>query len=110
MYRDFKADVCLASISGGTDIISCFVLGNPCLPVYEGELQCLGLGMAVEIRDANGHPVTGEKGELVCTRPFPSCPVYFWNDPDNEKFLDAYFATWPGIWAHGDYGETTERG
>lgn len=109
VYRDFKADVCLASISGGTDIISCFVLGNPCLPVYEGELQCLGLGMAVEIRDANGHPVTGEKGELVCTRPFPSCPVYFWNDPDNEKFLDAYFATWPGIWAHGDYGETTEH-
>ena len=110
VYRDIKSDVCLSSISGGTDIISCFVLGNPCLPVYEGELQCFGLGMAVAIWNENGKPVTEEKGELVCTQPFPSCPIYFWNDPDNEKFTKAYFATWPGIWAHGDYGEVTANG
>jgi len=110
VYREVKRDVCLSSISGGTDIISCFVLGNPCLPVYEGELQCLGLGMAVAIWNENGAPVTEEKGELVCTRPFPSCPVYFWNDPGDTKFTQAYFARWPGIWAHGDYGEITANG
>jgi acetoacetyl-CoA synthetase len=110
VYREIKTDVCLSSISGGTDIVSCFVLGNPCLPVYEGELQCLGLGMAVAIWNDQGRPVNQEKGELVCTRPFPSCPIYFWHDPDNEKFLKAYFATWPGIWAHGDYGEITGNG
>ncbi|MBT5577753.1 MAG: acetoacetate--CoA ligase [Porticoccaceae bacterium] len=107
VYRDIKADLCLSSISGGTDILSCFVLGNPCLPVYEGEIQCLGLGMAVEIWDQTAQPVEQQKGELVCTRPFPSAPIYFWNDPDNQKYLSAYFNTYKNIWAHGDYGEIT---
>ncbi|MEN8719360.1 MAG: acetoacetate--CoA ligase [Oceanococcaceae bacterium] len=107
VYRDIKADVCLASISGGTDIISCFVLGNPLLPVYRGEIACRGLGMAVAFWDDDGQPVPHGKGELVCTAPFPSCPVGFWNDPDGEKFHDAYFAQFPGVWAHGDYGELT---
>ncbi len=110
VYRDIKTDVCLSSISGGTDIVSCFALGNPCLPVYEGELQCLGLGMAVAIWNDKGESVIEEKGELVCTQPFPSCPIYFWNDPENEKFHDAYFDTYPNIWAHGDYGEITSNG
>ncbi|MEM6604784.1 MAG: acetoacetate--CoA ligase [Pseudomonadota bacterium] len=110
VYRDVKSDVCLSSISGGTDIVSCFALGNECLPVYEGELQCPGLGMAVEIWDESGKPVTGQKGELVCTRPFPSAPVGFWNDPDDKRYLKAYFATYPGVWAHGDYGEITGYG
>ena len=107
VYRDIKADLCLSSISGGTDILSCFVLGNPCLPVYEGEIQCLGLGMAVEIWDQTAQPVEQQKGELVCTRPFPCAPIYFWNDPDNQKYLSAYFNTYKNIWAHGDYGEIT---
>ncbi len=107
VYRDFKNDVCLSSISGGTDIISCFVLGNPILPVWRGEIQCRGLGMAVEFRDDNGQPVRQAKGELVCTVPFPSCPVGFWNDPDDVKLQQAYFQQYPGIWAHGDYGEIT---
>jgi acetoacetyl-CoA synthetase len=110
IYRDFKADVCLSSISGGTDILSCFVGGCPILPVYVGEIQAPGLGMAVEIWDEEGTPVRGSKGELVCTQPFPSCPVGFWNDPDGSKFRSAYFDSWPGIWAHGDYGEITEHG
>ncbi|RLA46549.1 MAG: acetoacetate--CoA ligase [Gammaproteobacteria bacterium] len=109
VYRDIKSDVCLSSISGGTDILSCFVLGNPCLPVYEGEIQCIGLGMAVEIWNDSGLPVVAEKGELVCIKPFPSCPISFWNDPDNKKFHQAYFDTYPDIWAHGDYGEITEN-
>jgi acetoacetyl-CoA synthetase len=109
VYRDIKADLCLASISGGTDILSCFVLGNPCLPVWEGEIQCRGLGMAVEIWNEQGQPVTEEKGELVCTKPVPNAPIYFWNDPDNKKYLSAYFDTYPGIWAQGDYGEITEH-
>ncbi|MGB0449353.1 MAG: acetoacetate--CoA ligase [Porticoccaceae bacterium] len=109
VYRDIKADLCLASISGGTDILSCFVLGNPCLPVWEGEIQCRGLGMAVEIWNQQGQLVTEEKGELVCTKPFPSTPIYFWNDPQNKKYLNAYFETYPGIWAQGDYGEITEH-
>lgn len=109
VYRDFKSDLCLSSISGGTDIISCFVLGNPVLPVWRGEIQCRGLGMAVEFWNDNGEPVQNEKGELVCTVPFPSCPVGFWNDPDNAKFEKAYFAQYPGIWAHGDYGELSEH-
>ena len=114
VYRDIKEDLCLSSISGGTDIISCFVLGNSCQPVWEGEIQCLGLGMAVEIRNEKGQPVRGEKGELVCTRPFPSAPIYFWNDPDGSKYYNAYFADYPneadsGVWAHGDYGEITEH-
>jgi len=105
VYRDIKTDVCLSSISGGTDIISCFVLGNPNLPVFRGELQCLGLGMAVAIYDENGQPVQNEKGELVCEKPFPSMPTGFWNDVDGSKFHKAYFASWDNIWAHGDYGE-----
>ena len=107
VYQEVKADLCLASISGGTDILSCFVLGNPCLPVWEGEIQCRGLGMAVEIWNEKGEPVTEEKGELVCTKPFPNAPIYFWNDPDNKKYLSAYFETYLGIWAQGDYGEIT---
>ncbi|MGD9982818.1 MAG: acetoacetate--CoA ligase [Porticoccaceae bacterium] len=110
VYRDFKDDLCLASISGGTDIVSCFVLGNPCLPVWEGEIQCRGLGMAVDIWNDAGAPVVGEKGELVCTQPFPSCPIGFWNDPDDRKFTGAYFSRWPGVWAQGDYGEITAHG
>ncbi len=110
IYRDFKHDLCLSSISGGTDILSCFVGGSPILPVYTGEIQCRGLGMAVEIWNEEGAAVTGEKGELVCTRPFPCTPVGFWNDPGDEKYRDAYFASWPDVWAHGDYGELTEHG
>ncbi len=110
VYQSFKADVCLSSISGGTDIVSCFALGNPVLPVYRGELQCKGLGMAVEVWNDAGKPVVGEKGELVCSKHFPSIPVGFWNDPDDEKFHAAYFETFPGVWAHGDYAEQTPRG
>jgi acetoacetyl-CoA synthetase len=110
VYRDIKADVCLSSISGGTDIISCFVLGSPVLPVYRGEIQCRGLGMKVEVYDEAGKPVSGKKGELVCTRPFPSMPIGFWNDPDGRKYHDAYFAKYPNVWCHGDYVELTRRG
>ena len=110
VYRDFKADVCLSSISGGTDIISCFALGNPVLPVVRGELQCIGLGMDVKIFDEQGKSVVNEKGELVCLNAFPSCPVGFWNDADGAKFHGAYFDRFDGIWAHGDYGEITDRG
>ena len=110
VYRDFKADVCLSSISGGTDILSCFVGGSPISPVYVGEIQAPGLGMAVEIWNEAGQSVIGEKGELVCTQPFPCCPIGFWNDPDHVKFLAAYFGRWPNIWAHGDYGEVTAHG
>jgi acetoacetyl-CoA synthetase len=109
IYRDIKADVQLSSISGGTDLISCFALGNPILPVYRGELQCRGLGMKVEIYDPQGRSVRGQKGELVCTAPFPSMPVGFWNDPHQEKYRRAYFERFPGIWAHGDYAELTEH-
>ncbi|MEE4278774.1 MAG: acetoacetate--CoA ligase [Halieaceae bacterium] len=109
VYRDFKADVCLSSISGGTDILSCFVGGVPTRPVYSGEIQGAGLAMDVQIWNELGRPVRGEKGELVCTRPFPSCPIGFWNDGDGRRFHDAYFAQWPGVWAHGDYGEVTAR-
>ncbi|MGL6159697.1 acetoacetate--CoA ligase [Microbulbifer sp.] len=110
VYRDIKADLCLSSISGGTDIISCFALGNPVLPVYAGELQCRGLGMAVEVWNEEGKAVIGEKGELVCTKSFPSMPTGFWNDPDGAKYRGAYFENWPGIWAHGDYAEITAHG
>jgi acetoacetyl-CoA synthetase len=110
VYRDIKSDVCLSSISGGTDIISCFALGNPTLPVYRGELQCKGLGMAVDIFDEDGHSITGEKGELVCTKAFPSMPVSFWNDEDGSKYRKAYFERFPGLWAHGDYGEQNTHG
>ena len=110
VYRDIKRDVCLSSISGGTDIVSCFALGNPVLPVWRGELQCKGLGMDVQVWSDEGRPVTGEKGELVCARHFPSMPVGFWNDAAGEKFHAAYFASFPGVWAHGDYAEITEHG
>ncbi len=111
VYREVKADVQLASISGGTDIISCFVLGSPLDPVYAGEIQKRGLGMKVEAWQSQGQPVIHEKAELVCTAPFPSMPVYFWQDPGNEKYLDAYFRDFPGVWRHGDYVEiNTARG
>ena len=110
IYRDMKRDLCLSSISGGTDIVSCFALGNPTLPVWRGELQCKGLGMDVQVWDEDGHPLSSGKGELVCARHFPSMPVGFWNDADGEKFRAAYFATFPGVWAHGDYAEETAHG
>jgi acetoacetyl-CoA synthetase len=107
VYREVKADILLASISGGTDIVSCFVLGNPVLPVYRGEIQCRGLGMAVDVFDEDGRPVRGEKGELVCTKPFPVMPVGFWNDPDGSKYRAAYFERFPNVWCHGDFSELT---
>jgi acetoacetyl-CoA synthetase len=110
VYRDIKEDIDLASISGGTDIISCFALGCPILPVYEGELQCRGLGMKVEAYNPQGKPVTGRQGELVCTATFPSQPIYFWNDPDNAKYKSAYFSVFPNVWHHGDFIEITEHG
>jgi acetoacetyl-CoA synthetase len=108
VYGHIKADLMLASISGGTDIISCFVLGNPLLPVRRGEIQCRGLGMAVEVFDEEGEPLRGQKGELVCTKPFPSMPLGFWNDEQCTKYRAAYFARFPEVWAHGDYAEITE--
>jgi len=110
VYDHLKDDVCLSSISGGTDIISCFVLGSPMLPVWRGEIQTRGLGMQVEVFDDNGHPVMGEKGELVCTAPFPSMPIGFWNDPDDQKYKDAYFSRFNGIWCHGDWVELKSDG
>ena len=111
VYRDIKADLQLSSISGGTDIVSCFVLGNPIGPVWRGEIQCAGLGMAVDVDDETGRPApVGEKGELVCTRPFPSMPVSFWNDPDGAKYRAAYFERFDGIWCHGDFAEKTAHG
>jgi acetoacetyl-CoA synthetase len=110
IYDNVKKDVCLSSISGGTDIVSCFVLGNPTGPVWRGEIQAKGLGMAVEVLDENGRPVKGEKGELVCTRPFPSMPIGFWNDPDGAKYRAAYFEKYPNVWRHGDWCEETEHG
>jgi acetoacetyl-CoA synthetase len=109
VYEHIKADVHLESISGGTDIVGCFALGNPTAPVWRGEIQCRGLGLAVEVFDDSGTPVRGEKGELVCTRPFPSMPVAFWNDPDGSRYHAAYFAHYPGVWRHGDYVELTEH-
>lgn len=110
VYRDVKADVQLTSISGGTDIVSCFAVGCPLLPVYEGEIQCRGLGMKVEIYDEEGKPVVGEKGELVCSAPFPSMPLGFWNDADGSKYHNAYFDRFDNVWCHGDYAELTPRG
>jgi len=109
VYEHVKKDVQLASISGGTDIVSCFALGAPTLPVYRGELQCRGLGLAVQIFNDEGRPVRGERGELVCTAPFPSMPVAFWNDPDGRKYRAAYFERFPGVWHHGDYATLTEH-
>ena len=110
VYRHIKDDLCLSSIAGGTDIVSCFMLGNPIGPVWRGEIQKRGLGMAVEVWDDEGRPVVGEKGELVCTKPFPSMPIAFWNDPDGARYRAAYFERYPGIWHHGDYVELTEHG
>lgn len=110
VYRDVKSDVQLASISGGADIISCFVIGNPWSPVYRGEIQGAGLGMAVEVWNAEGERVVGEQGELVCTQPFPSMPIYFWNDPQGKKYFDAYFGAYPRVWRHGDYATETANG
>jgi len=109
VYRSIKRDVCLSSISGGTDILSCFVLGNPILPVWRGEIQCRGLGMQVEVFNEAGKPVRGEKGDLVCTKPFPSMPVGFWNDPDGAKYRAAYFEKYRNVWCHGDYAELTSH-
>ena len=110
VFRDVKANVQLSSISGGTDILSCFALGCPILPVYRGELQCRGLGMDVHFVDRTGTLLVGEKGELVCRASFPSMPVGFWNDPDGSRYHQAYFATFANTWAHGDYGELTSHG
>jgi acetoacetyl-CoA synthetase len=107
VYRSIKADVQLASIAGGTDLISCFALGNPLLPVRRGELQCRGLGMKAEIFTADGRSVREQKGELVCTAPFPSMPVGFWSDADGRKYRAAYFERFPNVWHHGDYAELT---
>ncbi|MFH1639978.1 MAG: acetoacetate--CoA ligase [Chloroflexota bacterium] len=110
VYRNIKKDLCLSSISGGTDINGCFFLGNPTLPVYRGELQCKGLGMDVRVFDDAGRSVVGAQGELVCLTPYPSMPLYFWNDKDGQKYHDAYFSYYPGIWRHGDYLAITENG
>jgi acetoacetyl-CoA synthetase len=108
-YERIKRDLHLASISGGTDIISCFALGNPTAPVWRGELQTRGLGMAVQVFDTEGRPVREQEGELVCTRPFPSMPVSFWNDPGSAKYRSAYFSHYPGVWRHGDWARLTEH-
>lgn len=110
VYDAIKSDLQLASIAGGTDLNGCFALGNPMGPVYAGELQCRGLAMKVFAFDPSGNPVVGKEGELVCTAPFPSMPIYFWNDPDGKKYHRAYFDVYPGVWRHGDYIVLTERG
>ena len=110
VYRDIKTDVCLSSISGGTDLMASFADANPILPVYRGELQCRGLGMDVRVYDDDGAELHGEKGELVCVKPFPSMPVGFWNDADGSRYHAAYFARYPNVWCHGDWCEVTERG
>src|SRR5579872_3322800 len=110
VFASIKHDVCLSSLSGGTDIVSCFVLGDPTGPVWRSEIQARGLGMRVEVWDDDGKPLVGEKGELVCTAPFPCMPVSFWNDPDGQKYFNAYFGRFPNVWCHGDYVELTEHG
>jgi acetoacetyl-CoA synthetase len=110
VYDHIKSDVQLASISGGTDLNGCFALGNPMAPVYAGELQGRGLAMKVEAYDETGQPIVEQQGELVCTAPFPSMPIYFWDDPDGRKYHDAYFNVYPGVWRHGDFIEITESG
>ncbi len=109
VYQHIGQDLLLASISGGTDIMSCFALGCPILPVYRGQLQAAGLGMAIAIYNDDGQPVEQEKGELVCSKPFPSMPICFWDDADGRKYHDAYFDQFDNIWAHGDYGEITAQ-
>ncbi len=110
IYQEVKSDLQLASISGGTDLNGCFALGNPMAPVYAGELQCRGLAMKVEAFDDSGRSVVGQQGELVCTRPFPSMPIYFWDDPDGTKYHKAYFDVYPNVWRHGDFIEINARG
>ena len=110
VYSHIKRDVHLASISGGTDIMGCFVLGNPLQAVWKGEIQCAGLGLAVEVWNDAGKPVRGEKGELVCVKPFPSMPVRFWNDADGAKYHGAYFERFDNVWCHGDFAEWTANG
>ncbi len=110
VYDAIGDDVQLSSIAGGTDLMSCFAIGNPILPVRRGELQCRSLGMAVEIFDEDGNAVIEQQGELVCTRPFPSTPVGFWNDEDNSRYRAAYFERFPGVWAHGDFAELLSSG
>jgi acetoacetyl-CoA synthetase len=109
VYRHVKSDVCLSSIAGGTDLIACFMAGNPIGPVWRGEIQARCLGMAVEVFDDDGRPLRGEKGELVCVRPFPSMPVGFWDDPDDLRYKAAYYEKYPNVWCHGDYVELTEH-
>jgi len=109
-YREVKQDIQLASISGGSDINGCFAAGNPMGPVYAGELQCRCLAMKVEAYDENGKPVINQQGELVCTAPSPSMPIYFWDDPDGQKYHAAYFDLYPNVWRHGDYIEINDRG
>jgi acetoacetyl-CoA synthetase len=110
VYERVKRDLCLSSMSGGTDLIASFASGNPAGPVWRGELQARALGMAVDVFDDQGRPVRGRPGELVCTRPFPSMPVAFWNDPDGSKYRNAYFDYFPGVWRHGDWAELTTHG
>src|SRR5690606_10763582 len=110
VYRDIKENVCLSSISGGTDIISCFALGSVNLPVYRGELQCRGLGMDVAVYSPEGNELVGAKGELVCKSPFPSQPIGFWGDDDGKKYRKAYFSAYPEVWCQGDFVELTSRG
>ena len=110
IYSQVKEDLCVSSISGGTDIVSCFVLGSPVLPVYRGESQCRGLGMAVEVYGGAGKPVVGEKGELICSKSFPSQPAFFWGDLDGSKYHNAYFARYENIWHHGDYVKLMDHG
>lgn len=110
VYDCIKPDVCLSSIAGGTDLIGCFMGGNPTGPVYRGEIQTRLLGMAVDVFDEMGRSLRGEKGELVCTKPFPTMPLYFWDDPDGQRYHDAYFAKFPNVWCHGDFIELTDTG
>ncbi|MGN7440876.1 acetoacetate--CoA ligase [Pseudomonas lactis] len=110
VYREIKAELCLSSMSGGTDIVSCFVIGNPVLPVRRGEMQCKSLAMAIEVWDGQGRPLIGEKGELVCTRHFPAMPIGLWNDPQQQKLRASYFSQFPGVWAQGDYAEQRANG
>jgi acetoacetyl-CoA synthetase len=107
VYRSVKRDIHLASISGGTDILSCFVLGNPCAPVFRGEIQCAGLGMDVRILDERGQAIASQAGELACCHAFPSMPIGFWNDPDQQRYRASYFEKFDGLWCHGDWAEQT---
>jgi acetoacetyl-CoA synthetase len=110
IYQHVKSDLQLASISGGTDLNGCFALGNPMGPVYAGELQCRGLAMDVQAFDSEGRSVINQQGELVCCKPFPSMPIYFWDDPEGKKYFGAYFGVYPNVWRHGDFIEINERG